>query len=194
MLATLLLSQGVPMILGGDEIGRTQSGNNNPYCQDNEISWCDWESADRELLEFTRNLIHYRREHPVFRRRRWFAGKTVRGSQRPDIGWFTPGGKEMKGKNWREGFAKSLAIFLNGNAIPSLDQRGEKIMDDSFYILFNAHYEPLSFTLPTADWGARWLKVFDTVTGHFANGEESYSARSHINIGARSITLLRRAE
>ncbi len=194
MLATLLLSQGVPMILGGDELGRTQHGNNNPYCQDNELSWYDWESADRDLLEFAQELIHYRCGHPVFRRRRWFAGKHVRGSQKPDIGWFTPDGKEMKPKNWREGFAKSLAVFLNGQAIPSLDERGEVITDDSFLILFNAHYEPVTFKLPSDGWGARWVKVFDTVTGGFSDDEEFYPARGQINMDARSLALLRRAE
>jgi glycogen operon protein len=194
MLAALLLSQGVPMVLGGDEIGRTQNGNNNPYCQDNEISWYDWESADGGLLEFTQKLIHYRCEHPVFRRRRWFLGKSVNDSEKPDIGWFTPDGREMKQKNWQQGFAKSLAVFLNGQAIPSLDQRGEKIADDSFYVLFNAHYEPVAFMLPPASWGARWVKVFDTVTGEFPDDEQSFSAQEEISIDARSLTLLRRAE
>ena len=182
------------MVLGGDEIGRTQNGNNNPYCQDNEISWYDWKSADNELLEFTQKLIHYRCEHPVFRRRRWLVGERVNDSDKPDIGWFTPDGKEMKQKNWQQGFAKSLAVFLNGQAIPSLNQCGEKIVDDSFYILFNAHYEQVTFLLPEASWGTRWTKVFDTVTGEFPDSEQLFSAQDQIAVDARSLTLLRRSE
>ena len=118
-LATLLLSQGVPMLLGGDEIGRTQQGNNNAYCQDNEISWFDWEHADEDLLQFTRGLIRLRQRHPVFCRRRWFQGRPIHGTDVSDIGWFTPGGHEMSEEDWQAGFAKSLGVFLNGAAIPT---------------------------------------------------------------------------
>src|SRR4029079_14298566 len=120
-LATLLLSQGVPMLCGGDEIGRTQGGNNNAYCQDDEISWYDWERADQGLLGFTRDLIRPRLEHPVFCRRRWFHGRAIRGTDVSDIGWFTPGGTEMSDEDWQAGLAKSLGVFLNGDAIQTRD-------------------------------------------------------------------------
>jgi isoamylase len=147
-LATLFLSQGVPMLLGGDELGRTQRGNNNGYCQDSELSWFDWEATDEALLEFTRRLIRFRREHPVFRRCRWFEGRPLRGSRVSDIAWFDPAGTEMSDEQWQVGFAKSLAVFLNGDAIPSPGPRGERVTDASFLVFFNAHHEALPFRLP----------------------------------------------
>jgi glycogen operon protein len=161
-LTTLLLSQGVPMLLGGDEIGRTQRGNNNGYCQDNEISWYDWDSADEDLLQFTRRLIRLRQRHPVFCRRRWFQGRPIHGSGVSDIGWFTPGGTEMSDEDWKAGFAKSLGVFLNGEAIPSTDERGERVLDDTFYVMFNSHHEAVTFTLPEARWGDRWSEMLNT--------------------------------
>src|ERR1700710_1079771 len=146
-LATLFLSQGIPMLLGGDETGHTQGGNNNAYCQDNEISWLDWETLDDGLLEFAARLIALRREHPVFHRRRWFQGKAIRGAEVRDLGWFRPDGELMSDEDWQHGFAKSLGVFLNGEAMESLDERGEPVRDDSFYVLFNAHHEPLPFRL-----------------------------------------------
>jgi glycogen operon protein len=159
LLATLLLSQGVPMLLGGDELGRTQRGNNNGYCQDNELSWFDWEDADPLLLAWTRWMVAFRTEHPVFRRRRFFEGQPIRGI--PDIGWFSPDGTEMSEDDWDAGFAKSLGVFLNGDAIPTIDSRGERVVDDSFCVLFNAHHEPIDFLLPK-QWGERWSVVMDT--------------------------------
>jgi glycogen operon protein len=161
-LTTLFLSQGVPMLLGGDEMGRTQHGNNNAYCQDNEISWYDWANSDDLLLQFTRKLVRLRLRHPVFCRRRWFQGRPLRGTNVSDIGWFTPGGQEMSEEDWQAGFAKSLGVFLNGRAIPTPNERGEQIFDESFYVVFNAHHEPLSFTLPGEKWGTRWGVVLDT--------------------------------
>ncbi len=161
-LTTLMLSQGVPMLLGGDEIGRTQGGNNNAYCQDNEISWYDWENADQDLLQFTRRLIRMRRRHPVFCRRRWFQGRMIRGTNVSDIGWFTPGGLEMSEDDWQAGFAKSLGVFLNGRAIPTPNERGEKILDDTFYVLFNASHEAIEFTLPEPKWGQKWVELLET--------------------------------
>src|ERR687897_1742361 len=161
-LSTLFLSQGIPMLLGGDEIGRTQKGNNNGYCQDNEISWFDWQAADHDLLEFTTRLIELRKQHPVFRRRRWFQGRPIHGARVTDIGWFTPEGTEMADEHWGEGFAKAVGVFLNGEAIDDPDPRGERIVDDSFYVLFNAHHEPLRFVLPKRDWGKGWTVVVDT--------------------------------
>jgi isoamylase len=147
MLTTLLLSQGVPMLAGGDEIGRTQRGNNNAYCQDNEISWYDWTGADTEMLAYTRELIRIRRQHPVFRRRRWFEGRSVTGSDRDDIAWYNTDGSLMSDDAWRRGYAKSLAIYLNGKGIPTTDERGARVVDDSFLVLFNAHSEPVRFTM-----------------------------------------------
>jgi isoamylase len=161
-LATLFLSQGVPMLCGGDELGRTQRGNNNAYCQDNDISWYDWEHADKRLLGFTRDLIRLRSEHPVFCRRRWFQGRPIHGSGVSDIGWFTPGGTEMSDENWQAGFAKSLGIFLNGEGIATPDHRGRRIVDDSFYVMINAHSEPVEFVLPESKWGEEWTVAIDT--------------------------------
>jgi glycogen operon protein len=161
-LATLFLSQGVPMLLGGDEYGRTQHGNNNAYCQDNEISWFDWEQADRALVEFTRRLIAFRLEHPVFRRRRWFKGGDADDHKLPDIAWFKPDALEMTEQDWAEWFAKSFMVFLNGNALRSRDDHGRPVHDDSFCLLFNAHVDAVTFTLPEARWGERWQPVLDT--------------------------------
>jgi len=165
-LTTLLLSQGVPMLLAGDEMGHTQQGNNNAYCQDNEISWVDWavREADQELLDYVRKLIRLRADHAVFRRRRFFRGQAIRaGRQRlGDIAWFTLAGEEMTGHDWDAGFAKSLTVFLNGRAITEPDRRGERIMDDSFLLLFNASEQDLVFTIPPRRYGQRWAKALDT--------------------------------
>ncbi|HEV8657004.1 MAG TPA: glycogen debranching protein GlgX [Thermoanaerobaculia bacterium] len=161
-LSMLFLSQGVPMILGGDEFGHTQRGNNNAYCQDNDISWFDWEYMDAVLIAFVARVIRFRDEHPVFRRPRWFIGRPLRGADVSDIGWFKPDGAMMTDQDWQSGSARSLGVFLNGKAIPSVDERGEPIVDDSFYLLFNAHHDTMNFKLPTAGWGDRWIKVIDT--------------------------------
>ena len=189
-LSTLFLSQGIPMLLGGDEIGRTQKGNNNGYCQDNEISWFDWQSADRDLLLFTTKIIELRKQHPVFRRRRWFQGRPIHGVT--DIGWFTPDGVEMEEEHWGEGFAKAVGVFLNGEGIDSPDPRGERIVDDSFYVLFNAHHEALRFVLPNENWGKEWTVDLDTAaTG--AEGEEGpHKAGEEVGVEARSLKVLRR--
>jgi isoamylase len=165
-LTTLLFSQGVPMMLHGDELGRTQGGNNNGYCQDNDISWIQWvlDEDDQKLLVFAQSLVKLRREHPVFRRRRFFAGNADHGgeSELGDIAWFTPEAHHMDEEAWSNGLAKSLMIFLNGSAIPEPDPRGQQIFDDSFLVMFNAHPEPLTFTLPDEEYGAEWIPVIDT--------------------------------
>ena len=191
-LATLFLSQGIPMLLGGDEIGRSQNGNNNGYCQDNEISWFDWESADKDLLEFTRRLIHLRKEHPVFHRRRWFQGRPIHGAQVTDIGWFSPDGVEMAEEQWGQGFAKALGVFLNGEGIHSPDARGERVVDESFYVLFNAHHEPLQFTLPKRDWGDEWVVVLDTARSTPGAEEQPQKAGQEVPVESRSLKVLRR--
>jgi glycogen operon protein len=190
-LATLMLSQGVPMLLAGDELGRTQQGNNNAYNQDNEISWVDWESADTDLLEFTKRLIAMRRCHRVFRRRRWFQGRPIHGSGVTDIGWFRPDGTEMDDEDWRAGHAKSLGVFLNGEQMDSTDPRGDPVVDDSFYILFNAHQERLDFRIPGEEWGKRWVKVLETFDP--AAAEDSYGMRDLVPVEGLSLVVLRRA-
>jgi isoamylase len=163
-LATLLLSQGVPMIAHGDELGRTQQGNNNVYCQDNELSWMDWTAArEHEVLtEFTAKLAALRREHPVFRRQRFFQGRPIRGSSMDDIAWLRPDGRHMTERDWTAELAPTIAIFLNGRGIPDRNKIGERIVDDSFLLLINAHHEPVTFTLPSESYGRGWEIVLDT--------------------------------
>jgi len=165
MLTTLMLSQGVPMILGGDEIGRTQRGNNNAYCQDNEISWYDWDDVDEDLLAYTRNLIAFRHDHPVFHRRRWFEGRSVRGSDHDDIVWYNTDGTRMSEDAWSRGYAKSLAVYLNGKAIETPDAHGERVVDDSFLVLFNAHSKRVSFVMPDELRGLEWQIVLYSAAG-----------------------------
>jgi len=189
-LTTLLFSQGVPMLLGGDEIGRTQRGNNNAYCQDNEVSWFDWEGRDDALLVFTCKLLELRRDHPVFRRRRFFAGREIHGSGLNDIAWFQPSGEPMSESDWQAGFAKSLAVFLNGDEIPDPGPRGQPVRDDSFLILFNAHSEPIEFQVPDLSWGRRWLRVLDTAEPL----PRFYRAGARAPVAGRSLAVLRRVE
>ena len=192
-LATLLLSQGVPMLAHGDELGRTQQGNNNVYCQDNELSWVDWANADTELIEFTRAVSTLRTAHPVFRRRRFFSGKPVgrRGDgSLPDIAWFAPDGSEMTGEDWESGFAKSVAVFLNGQGIPDLDVRGQRVTDDSFLLYFNAHYEPIEFALPPTEFGASWVPVIYTADTTAAEAAKPVAAGTKVAVEARALMVL----
>jgi isoamylase len=159
LLSTLFLSQGVPMLLAGDELGRTQGGNNNAYCQDNEVSWVDWEHVDAQLLDFARWVIAFRHQHPVFRRRRWFQGRPIRGTV--DIGWFKPDGKSMTDQDWDAWHARTLGVFLNGRAIQSHDERGRTVTDDSFLMLFNAHHETIEWVIPRR-FRKAWALVLDT--------------------------------
>ncbi len=190
LLATLLLSQGIPMLLAGDEMGRTQSGNNNAYNQDNELSWIDWERADLGLLAFTQQVIRLFHAHPVFRRRRWFIGRPIHGSDATDIAWFTAGGLEMKEENWGHDAAKSLGVFLNGRAIPSLDPRGERIVDDCFYLLFNAHHEPQTFVIPDQPLPGRWVPVLATDRTVPPEASATHGALDRIAILGRSMMVL----
>jgi isoamylase len=196
LMATLLLSQGVPMILHGDELGRSQGGNNNAYCQDNEIAWVDWDldEGETELLHFTSALIRFRSRHPVFRRRRFFQGKPIRkADELRDIAWFTPQGEEMKEQNWDDAFGKSIAVFLNGDAIADRDVRGIRIVDDSFLLAFNAHHEDIEFTLPGSDYGTSWTVAVDTSTGAVEPpGGDTVDAEGRINVPARSLVVLQR--
>jgi isoamylase len=193
-LATLFLSQGVPMLLAGDEMGRTQHGNNNAYCQDNEISWIDWASADEGLLAYVRALSAFRHEHAVFRRRRWFQGRPLHGTDAVDIGWFTPAGEQMSEEDWRVGFAKSLGVFLNGQAIPTPNSRGERIVDDTFLILFNAHHERMAFVVPGGTFGNSWRVVLDTGTlaPISEEGGAVFPSGAEVPVAERSLVVLKR--
>ncbi len=187
-LATLLLSQGVTMLLAGDESGRTQGGNNNAYCQDNEISWLDWEHTDEALAEFTRRLIALRREHPVLRRRRWFQGLPIRGSV--DLGWCRPDGGEMSDHDWDSGTG-SVGVFLNGEAITDRDRRGQRVTDDSLLLLFNGHHEAIDWILPK-QWGQWWDLVVDT--GAADREGASLSCDQSLPVAGRSVLVLQRSE
>ncbi|QCB93753.1 glycogen debranching protein GlgX [Cellulomonas shaoxiangyii] len=193
-LATLLLSQGVPMIAHGDEIGRSQGGNNNGYCQDNEITWVDWDLDEdgMSLLEFTRRLVHLRRDHPVFRQRRFFAGSADHGGESDlhDIAWLTPTGGPMEDSAWDSEHAFAVQVFLNGDAIDEPDMRGQDIVDDSFLLLFNGHWEKSQFQLPGADYGAVWTAVLDTDATVPAG--KQIKARGKVQLAPRSMVLLTR--
>ncbi|MCP2043851.1 glycogen debranching protein GlgX [Pontibacter sp. HSC-36F09] len=189
-LTTLFLSQGVPMLVAGDEISRTQQGNNNAYCQDNEISWINWLNADKELLAFTQRLIELRRNHPVFCRRRWFQGQPIKGVGVEDIAWFQPDGSEMTEERWNHDSAKSLGVFLNGRGLHSVGPKGEQIIDDSFYLIFNAHHEDVDYIIPEARYGAQWTKILDTYHNEIKDEGPTVEAGENIRIGSRSIVLL----
>jgi isoamylase len=193
-LTLLFLSQGVPMLCGGDEIGRTQKGNNNAYCQDNEISWFDWnlDHAQSNLLAFVRHLIAFRKKHPVLRRRRFFQGRHIRGSEVKDLSWFRPDGKEMTDEDWDAGYAKSLALRLAGDAIAERDQKGRPIIDDTLLILLNAHHTPLAFTLPAHRRGIRWHSILDTsFSGEHEKQVSAFKGGEQYEMEARSIAVLR---
>jgi glycogen operon protein len=183
------------MLLGGDEMERTQQGNNNGYCQDSEISWFDWDlkQEKEDLLNFTRELIYFRRQHPVFRRRKWFQGQAIHGSGISDIAWFNPDGTEMTDEQWDVGYAKSIGVFLDGDQIPSPGPQGQRISDESFLLFFNAHYETLEFTLPSV-FGLekkRWAVVIDTKEPRFVQEEKIYTDGQAVPVVARSLVVLR---
>jgi glycogen operon protein len=190
-LTTLLLSQGVPMLLHGDEMGRTQQGNNNVYCQDNELSWMDWDLDEdqTEILEFTRQVIDVRRNHPVFRRRRFFAGDASHGGQSDlgDILWYAPSGQPMDEEDWSNGYARSIMVFLNGEAIDAPDPVGRPVTDEHFLLLFNAHHEPVEFTVPEGIDTSKWSLVLDTATGEH---EEPYTPGAGVTVEARAVMVL----
>ncbi len=200
LMATMLLSQGVPMLSHGDELGRTQLGNNNVYCQDNELSWVDWSHVDSEMLAFTTGVIELRRNHPVFRRRRFFAGRPIRhGAELRDIGWFTPTGEEMSEEDWESDFGRSIVVFLNGDGITDLDRRGQRVRDDSFLLCFNAHDEDIGATVPDASHGETWAVVLDTATGLVIDGAlpsdaQLFPAAATLTVMSRSLIVLRRVE
>jgi glycogen operon protein len=191
-LATLLLSQGVPMLVAGDEMGRTQFGNNNAYCQDNEISWLDWnlDEPRQDLLDFTRFLIRLFHQHPVLRRRKFFQGRPVRGSEVEDITWFRPEGDEMSEADWHDPRRRAIAVRLAGDAIDETDERGRRVTDDTLLLLLNAHHDPVTFVLPAHREGVRWQLVLDT---RAPNGRRANSPRvrggGKYRLVARSVAL-----
>ncbi len=190
-IATLLLSQGVPMISGGDELSRTQGGNNNAYCQDNEISWYDWNLLDRQknLLEFVRYVVRLRQQHPVLRRRRFFQGRSIRGTEIKDIAWYEPSGAEMNDAAWSNPAARCLGYRLAGDAIEECDEMGEPIVDDTLFIMLSAYHEPVIFALPAHQEGQRWERLLDTAE---ANWSRRYFLRdSRYKLRGRSLVLLR---
>jgi glycogen operon protein len=196
LLATLMLSQGVPMIAHGDELGRSQDGNNNVYCQDNEISWVDWKDARLHdvLTDFIAALAKLRAAHPVFRRRRFFQGRPIRGSNIEDIAWLRPDGQQMSDKDWNGGIANAIAIFLNGQGIPERDALGERITDDSFLLLINAHHQSTMFTLPDQAYGRTWEIVVDTADPLLAKARRRQSHAkpdARLRVAARALLVLR---
>ena len=189
LLATLVLSQGVPMLVGGDELGRTQGGNNNAWCQDNEISWLDWDSVDGDLLEFTRRLIRLRRDQPVFRRRDFLVGSDER-SGLPDVVWLRADGVTLEGDEWKREDWRSLAVFLNGDEIPSHSHRGAPIRGDSFLLAINGHHDGVAFRMPDARFATRWVVELTT------DGQEArtLAAADELILPAYALAVLRRVD
>ncbi|RJQ72740.1 glycogen debranching enzyme GlgX [Pseudonocardiaceae bacterium YIM PH 21723] len=199
-LATLFLSQGVPMMVAGDELGRTQQGNNNAYCQDSEISWMDWSLSysDEDLSDFTTAMARLRADHPVFRRRRFFEGRPVRpGEQLGDIAWFTPSGEPMSEGDWEVDFGRCVTVFLNGEAILETDDRGERVTDESFVVCFNAHHEDIEVTAPPIEYGGKWMVVLNTAdpeipVGRLDESQPVVEAADTFTASARSLVLMQR--
>ena len=186
MLATLLLSFGVPMLLGGDEMGRTQQGNNNAYCQDNEIAWLDWSQPDTELQDFTTRLVALRKQHPVFRRRRFLAGKDA-----SELQWFTPQGTGMTSADWSDAGALAIGLYLDGSDAPDHAADGTPLLDDDFLVLVNAWWEPLEFVLPVTRAGAAWRLEVDTYDPAATNrSAPAQAAGQRQTVGPRSIVVL----
>jgi isoamylase len=193
LIATLLIAQGVPMLCAGDELGKTQGGNNNAYCQDNEISWIDWSLDDRReaLLGFTIRMIRLRQSQPVLERRRFFRGRTFRDSSLKDLAWFRPDGQEMTEEDWRQPYVRSLAYLLGGDTIATPDERGERIVGDTLLVLLNAHHEAVPYTLPDIDWGHEWEILVDTAGASDAKRDRLY-ARGQVDVAPRSLVVLAR--
>jgi glycogen operon protein len=190
-LATLLLSQGVPMICGGDEFGRTQQGNNNAYCQDNVLSWVhwDWTSGQKDLVEFTRYVVQLRKEQPVLRRRKFFQGRSIRGAGVKDIAWYEPRGREMTDKAWDDHFARCLGVLLNGNTLDETDERGKAVVGDTLFLMFNAHHDSILFRLPMKRPGEKWERLLDTADEQIKAGP--LARDSTYKIRGRSVVVLR---
>jgi glycogen operon protein len=191
-LTTLFLSQGVPMLLGGDEWGRTQKGNNNAYCQDNEISWFDWRHVEKQkqFLEFTRKLIWFREAHPVFRRPKFFQGRLIRGSEIRDVMWFNPGGSEMSDEEWASPFVRCVGMLLSGDTVDVVNFEGEPIRDDTFLLLMNAHYEAIPFVLPGQE-NLEWELILDTMDPNgFLAEPKKIASGDDVDLRGRACCLL----
>ena len=193
-LATVLFSQGVPMICHGDELGRTQGGNNNAYCQDNEITWIDWDldEQERDLLDFTSKMVKLRRDHPVLRRRRFFKGIAGHGgeSERNEIEWLRPSGEHMTEQDWATWYARAMTVYLNGDAITDPDERGQRVVDDSFLVLINASGEDIDFTLPGADYAPGWQVVLGTAPADWGEALPRHDANNVVGVQAHSMLFL----
>ncbi|MFF5018798.1 glycogen debranching protein GlgX [Streptomyces sp. NPDC001165] len=196
LLATLLLSQGIPMLSHGDELGRTQRGNNNAYCQDNEVSWVDWKLTDEQhtLTDFTRYVIDLRARHPVLRRRRFFRGETATNAAQPlpDLMWLRPDAREMTARDWQREDAHSVGVFLNGDAIAERDPYGRRVLDDSFLLLLNGYWEPVVFRLPDESYGERWTTLIDTADPDGIPDERERKAGTRLRVESRSLIVLSR--
>lgn len=191
-LSTLFLSQGVPMLVGGDEMARTQQGNNNAYCHDNEISWVDWEKMDKELVDFTSALIHLRINHQVFSRLKWFRYEPVNGERVKDIEWFLPGGEFMTIEDWENKSGKVIGVYLSGEGIRMRTHDGKPVKDDNFFIMFNASPRRVIFKLPDEEWGSPWIKLMDTHTGLFYDETQFvFQANDSVEVESRSVVLLK---
>ncbi|MGA7290382.1 MAG: glycogen debranching protein GlgX [Terriglobales bacterium] len=192
LLATLLLSQGVPMIYGGDPVGQTQRGNNNAYCQDNAISWVNWDvtALDRDLLAFVQRMINLRKKHAVLHRRRFFQGRPIKGATVKDVLWLNPSGQEMNEDDWRDAGVRCLGMFLSGQGLDETDERGRKLSDENFLMLLNAHYEDVPFTLPELHPGARWSAWMDTSREGGLRPAETRDANAPYPLQARSLVVL----
>ena len=192
LMVTLLLSQGVPMLLAGDAIGRTQRGNNNAYCQDNEISWLDWEAAssNSEFTALVQKVIALRKNHPVFRRRNFFQGRAIKGAGVKDILWLRPDGQEMSDEEWNQANARTLGMFLSGSSVDETDERGQPVTDENFLLLMNAHYESVPFQLPAAASEMTWVVLIDTSSESSRSPGLQYSSGTPYALQARSLALL----
>jgi glycogen operon protein len=191
VMATLLLSQGVPMISHGDELARTQGGNNNAYCQDNELTWIDWTPTPEKdaLCEFVAQLVHLRLSQPVLRRRRFFQGRSIRGGGVKDVAWLAPDGMEMADEAWNADFVRSIGMLLSGDAIEEVDERGERITGDTLLVLLNAHTDKVPFTLPPLEADQQWQRIVDTIEEHAA--ERVFRPGVRYPLQGRSVAVFR---
>jgi glycogen operon protein len=190
-MATLLLSQGVPMISHGDELARTQQGNNNVYCQDNELSWIDWTpSHEKEaFFQFVAQLVRLRLSQPVLRRRRYFQGRSIRGGGVKDVAWLAPDGREMTDDAWNADFVRSIGMLLSGHAIEEVDERGERITGDTVLVLLNAHTDKVPFTMPPLEPDQQWQRLLDTTEEHAT--ERLYKPTTRYPLQGRSVAVFR---